>query len=479
MKKSALFVFCLTLLTGVYAQSTLSLTFVGQDQSHSYIQLDSVQISNMTRGWSQTIFYPDTELVLDVSVGVENYYMDRCVQISPNPFDGRAILIVENFYEKQSARFSVTDVQGRLCAESYGYVGEGTDIFTVTLTQPQIYFFTIQTDRFRLSWKLVNIGHGGSNRIDFVEHRESLDASGEYNTKGLRFVSDSTFVLGDEMRYVGYATIDGEMQVSEPVLKAQMADDTVGLVFYRDGIPCSNMPTVVDHEGNVYHTVQMGPQCWTAESMRATTSPSTGTSIVSSSSTSNTYSGKMAKWYNHDTTYAAMNYGLLYNWNAAMDTFNMDLGEVSIDANNANAVSVSLSENRRGVCPEGWHVPSNAEWNALVNYVKTKEEYQCGNVPTKVAKAFASTVGWASNSTACNVGNDMGSNNATGFCAFPAGFMGNSGFSSVTSSATFWTASQNSSNTASTWSLYYNNAGMYPSSNGNKSYLYSVRCIRD
>jgi len=42
------------------------------------------------------------------------------------------------------------------------------------------------------------------------------------------------------------------------------------------GQPCPGMPTVTDHEGNVYNTVQIGTQCWTRENMRATTSPSTG-----------------------------------------------------------------------------------------------------------------------------------------------------------------------------------------------------------
>ena len=474
MKKLVLFSAFFAFLFSLSAQNTLTLTFQGQDQNGAYFQLDSVQIENLTQGWTETLIYPDTELILTVSLGVEEYTHGCDIMLFPNPFEGNAILSVANM-QGGPVHLSVTDVQGRLCADYSGVIPSGTNNFAISLANPQLYFLSIQTAQGVQSTKLVNIGSGNTNRIALVGHLD-MQPGLDY-VKKLRFDSEEIFVLNDEMRYTGYATIDGEMRVSEVITQNQLEDDTLGLIFFQDGIPCSNMPTVTDHEGNVYGTLQVGPQCWTAANLRTTTSPSTGTMIVNG--TSATYSGKMAKWYNNDsTTYATMNYGLLYNWNAVVDTFNTDLGESSVGGESF-VVSAAFSSSRRGICPEGWHVPSNAEWNALVNYVKTKEEYYCGGASTKIAKAFASTSGWASNSTACNVGNDVSSNNALGFNAFPSGFMSNSGFSSLASSATFWTASQNAANTACTWSLYYNNAGMYPSSNGNKSNLYSVRCIRD
>ena len=66
----------------------------------------------------------------------------------------------------------------------------------------------------------------------------------------------------------------------------------------NDGQPCPGTPTVTDHEGNVYNTVQIGNQCWTKENLRTTTSPSTGTYLIPSSGTGYTYSGKQARWYN-------------------------------------------------------------------------------------------------------------------------------------------------------------------------------------
>lgn len=477
MKK--LFFFCVIFIMvyGLFAQNTLSLTFKGQDQGNAYFQLDSVRVENLTREWAETIIYPDTEMILLVSVGVDDNDFWRDVLIVPNPFVGNAVLCVGNMQEGP-ARLKVTDVQGRLCAEYSGVVQSGTNAFAISLTTPQIYFVSIQTERGSKSCKLVNVGYGDANRIALVGHPD-MESGQDYMKKQM-FESEALFVLGDEMRYTGFATIEGEMRVSEIVTQEQMEDDTIALVFFQDGIPCSNMPTVTDHEGNVYPTIQVGPQCWTAQSMRALTSPTTGTYLLNVTPSQYSFSGKIARWYNNDsTTYAALNYGVLYNWNAVVDTFNTVSGETSVETASSQAVSAVFPDGRRGICPQGWHVPSNAEWSALVNYVKTKEEYFCNYSSLNVAKAFASTTGWTSNSSLCAAGNNMESNNALGFTAYPEGFFGNGAFSSLGMDSTFWTADQNTSDKGKTWGLYYNNSGVYPSSNSSKSYCYAVRCLRD
>lgn len=132
---------------------------------------------------------------------------------------------------------------------------------------------------------------------------------------------------------------------------------------------------VADHEGNVYHTVKIGNQCWTKENMRATTSPTTGTYLVVSGSFTDfptTYSGKQARWLNNDSaTYAPKNFGLLYNWNAAMDTFNTTFSnnELIISTDSSKAVDLAIDKPRRGICPKGWHVPSDTEWTIMAKSV--------------------------------------------------------------------------------------------------------------
>ena len=237
--------------------------------------------------------------------------------------------------------------------------------------------------------------------------------------------------------------------------------------------------TVTDHEGNVYATVQIGNQCWMRDNLRTTTSPSTGTYLIPAAGTGNTYTGKQARWYNNDSaTYALMNYGLLYNWNAAVDTFNTAYGETSVNNSSDNAVSVTFSGHRRGICPAGWHLPSDAEWTQLENYVGSQSEYTCGDDSYYIAKALASTEGWNTSTNNCAVGNDPSSNNATGFSAVPAGSCDGSSFDDAGSGAYFWSSTEHSSSYAYDRHLFYYSAYVdrydYGKRNG-----FSVRCLRD
>ena len=241
-----------------------------------------------------------------------------------------------------------------------------------------------------------------------------------------------------------------------------------------DGQPCPGVPTVTDHEGNVYNTVQIGDQCWTRENLRTTTSPTTGTYLIPTASTGPTFTGKQAHWYDNDSaTYAPMNYGLLYNWNAAVDTFNTAYGELSKNGDSDNAVDVTFDSPRRGICPAGWHLPSNEEWQDLTQYLYDHGEYGCEGNAYAYAKALADNTGWSSYSWGddCVVGNNQSANNATGFTAIPAGLYDGSSFSGAGYSANFWHSSQNNRR-----AIYYNSGGvgLYLS---NKAMGSSVRCL--
>ena len=263
----------------------------------------------------------------------------------------------------------------------------------------------------------------------------------------------------------------------------QSVIDSLGLIVDTSithlGFHCG-ISTVTDHEGNVYATVQIGNQCWMRDNLRTTTSPSTGTYLIPSANTGYTYTGKQAFWYNNDSvTYATLNYGLLYNWNAAVDTFNTAYGETSVDSSSSNAVSVSFNGHRRGICPAGWHLPSVAEWTQLSDYVGARSEYTCDGDSNYIAKALASTEGWYTDTTEiCAVGNDQSANNSTGFSAVPAGHCNGSSFGSVGYYTYFWLSTQNSSDNAYRSALHYSSADVYMNPYG-KSPGRSVRCLRD
>lgn len=264
------------------------------------------------------------------------------------------------------------------------------------------------------------------------------------------------------MEYVGFATINGEEVESLHIQQQQSESQTVTLQFDAVvpiyGVPCPGTPTVTDYDNNSYNTVQIGQQCWMKENLR-TTHYSDGTSISLGTGTSTTTA---YRYYPNDSGSNVNTYGYLYNWPAVM-------GGATSSANNPSGV--------QGICPTGWHLPSDAEWTQLENYVSSQSQYVCGSDNTSIAKALASTSGWNVSTGSCIVGNNQSSNNATGFSAVPAGFYFGV-YYAFGSTACFWSATQYSSDDAYYRGLSYSEATMFRLY-GIKFNGSSVRCIMD
>ena len=207
---------------------------------------------------------------------------------------------------------------------------------------------------------------------------------------------------------------------------------------------------MVDADGNEYETVQIGTQCWTKTNLRVAPAGATN----GTTTTSGPYSSYTEPYYydysSHSLPLATRGY--LYNWPAA----NL-------------------------VCPAGWHLPSNAEWTALTDYVSSQSEYTCGGNSSYIAKALASTEGWNSSTGICVVGNGPSTNNATGFSAVPAGYCRGLSYYDAGDQAYFWCATLGSSDPSLAYyrSLAFANARMLMFQDYHKDNGYSVRCLRD
>jgi len=107
--------------------------------------------------------------------------------------------------------------------------------------------------------------------------------------------------------------------------------------------PITYIDSVVDIDGNFYHAVAIGTQVWMAENLRTTKyrDGSPIPNVTDSSVWILTTEGAYCN-YNNDTTHSNT-YGRLYNWYAVIDT--------------------------RNIAPEGWHVPTQDEWNTLVQFL--------------------------------------------------------------------------------------------------------------
>ena len=234
-------------------------------------------------------------------------------------------------------------------------------------------------------------------------------------------------------------------------------------IIIPDGYPCG---TCKDIEGFTYNTVQIGNQCWMQDNLRTRTFPNGDP--IDHGGTMGGSSNTKAYWYapNNESYNISYGFGVLYNWPAAM---------------HGSSSSASNPSKVQGVCPDGWHVPSDAEWTQLLNYVGSQEKYVCGTDKSYVARALAAKQGWNGYAGTCLVGDNQSENNATGFSAVPAGAFLTSHWGGYGDVAYFWSATEatgSGGNTAYRYYIYNNMAYVHRYDNA-KELGFSVRCIKD
>jgi uncharacterized protein (TIGR02145 family) len=201
--------------------------------------------------------------------------------------------------------------------------------------------------------------------------------------------------------------------------------------------------SVSDADGNLYKTIQIGTQIWMAENLR-TTKLNDGTSIPQVTDDAEWQNLKTSGycWYDNNPSSFKDTYGALYNWYAV---------------------------NTGKLCPIGWHVPSNAEWKILSDYLgvdagdKMKEE---------------GTTRW--------VDSNLGASNISGFTAIPGGSRDPfyqewrySTFGYLGYNSSWWSATENDALIANAAWLYNNVSYFSSSITALKVAGLSIRCLKD
>jgi uncharacterized protein (TIGR02145 family) len=194
-------------------------------------------------------------------------------------------------------------------------------------------------------------------------------------------------------------------------------------------VPCSG--TLTDsRDGQVYPIVQIGPKCWMKENLN-----------YDQSAFGNDYC------YENNPANCTAN-GRLYEWSAAMQGASSAYGDPS---------------GVQGVCPSGWHMPSDAEWCVLENTVQPGVNPGCGNT------------GWLGST----LGIDLQAGGSSGFDALLGGYYYTpGGWTYLGYDGAFWTASEAGGSNA--WSRVVEfESGSVLRSNYDKTRGYSVRCVKD
>ncbi len=196
---------------------------------------------------------------------------------------------------------------------------------------------------------------------------------------------------------------------------------------------------MTDQQGNVYKTIVIGTQEWMAENLKSTIYRN-GDPIANITNATQWTGLTTGAWchYNNSSSNECP-YGKLYNWYAVVDP--------------------------RNVCPTGWHVPTDAEWITLANFLG-------GEAVAGGKMKSTGTQYWLSPNTSAT--------NESGFSGLPGGgrYNDSGNFYTVGTNGSWWSSTESS--TTNAWYRYlgYTNGTAYRSTNSKQS-GFSVRCLRD
>ena len=196
--------------------------------------------------------------------------------------------------------------------------------------------------------------------------------------------------------------------------------------------------TIKDIDNNVYNVVTIGFQCWTKENLKVSRYKNgDGIPVINIDRVWESLTSGIRCWYLNDSTAYSKPYGNLYNWYAVSDS--------------------------KGLCPSGWHVPSNEEWKTLIN--------QLGGEGVAGGKMKSNSSYWVSPNN--------GATNESNFDGLPGGgrhkngSFGGGGYGDLGAYSYWW-----SSDVTYALNLYHGalwaSIRFYDGKNGN-----SVRCLRD
>ena len=336
-----------------------------------------------------------------------------------NPFS----ILFDNLFPNTT--YIAKAVAGNSAGESYGEEIEFTTLKGEPIIEIQRLTLISQNS---LEIEYLISKDGGS---------EVIESGVCWNTNGNPTVLDSKINVG-----TGIGTFTTRITIDQPISNYYFKAYAVNNIGISYGLTLTKVPfgePIRDIEGNIYNTVKIGTQTWIADNLKTTkyrNGDDIGTTVPATLDIFLQYNAKYQWAYNGDESNVKI-YGRLYTWHAASDS--------------------------RGICPNGWHIPSGEEWNILFEYL--------GGI--KVAGSKLKEIGsthWLNShkfSTATN---------SSGFTALPGGYRAYLGRFSGIGVNGFWLNSDRINSMLNV---------MYDQSEGvGNDYMvartgYSVRCVKD
>lgn len=390
--------------------------------------IDSIQVYNMAKDESITISGSD---VLNLQpLGINSLDAEKYnISLYPNPAQS-SILSFES-PGINSVNIKIYNTEGKIISEKNHTANSGLCSYRISGLASGIYMVRLGIDgKYHSSTLSVCNSKANNPKIELSSANAATVQTKSTKSEMETVIMDYDFQ--EYLRFTAYSGNAATVRVEKPI-----SDLSLDFKFQE----------CIDYDGNNYHAVQIGDQLWMGENLKSE-NDANGNSISK-------------ECYNSQASNCET-YGGLYLWNTIMN------GESSTD----NAPS-----GVQGICPDGWHLPSDQEWKDL--------EIELG-----MSVADANSTGdrgldegselagyeelWDSNILTDE--NDFGT---TGFDAKPAGLIDHvSGSYYIGQQTYFWTCTEKDGSTGWIRNIKYNMTRSLRSTN-DKANALPVRCVKN
>ena len=439
MRTITMIILLLNAIMGIQAQNYL-IDFAGAGASTN---VDSVKIENLSQ--CKTLIIAGTDkLDLSATVGISepDSHQDR-ISVFPNPSSGNCSVVFDATSDN-NVSIGLLDMSGKIVLQQNEFLPEGHHTIQLVGIPSGTYGLTIKSGNYLYSAKLVSnaamnrtpvIKKAGSTNLTAVQKAISLTGEMKKIKSGKSAIS-MQFNAGDTLKLTGKS---GNYRTVKMLLPSQ--SQTVTFNFVK----CT------DADNNNYAVVQIGSQLWMQENLK-TTKYLDGSSIPNVQDSASWGKLTTGAWCDfHNDLAEGAQYGHFYNYYAVAD--------------------------KRKLCPAGWHVATNPEWNIMEkfidNTVDTTALGATGKLIGRILKEKCNTR-WQYNDSTSGW-------NSAGFSALCTNFRNTTGAWSLAPNNnhddSFWTATPFNSNMAFSKSFRWLTSDIFSIYNFERAGS-GVRCIK-
>ncbi len=365
--------------------SSITLTF-NADNNGETITMDSLKIQNITQGGEIMLYDPVSTYEI-IYTGINHNPLEKedifiLSQNHPNPFGDQTSIDI-HIRKEGNLDVTICNILGEVIAGFNQDLESAIHSFSFAPERKGCYFLTVNVFGYTQTIKMISRNSGRyDSKLEYIGMKYSIS-----NYKYREACKDFPFDIGDQLLYVGYTEL-GESGMSDTP-----ESDTEYTLQFATNIPCINAPTI-DYGGQIYNTIQIYSQCWFKENLNV------GTMLYSGTFPTN--NDTIEKYCFADDLYFCSIVGGLYFWSELM--------------------AYTYETGTQGICPEGWHIPSDLDWNILEGAVDS--QYGIGDPEWDNNDWRGSDAGGNLKQTGTSLWEppNTGATDAFGFTALPGGY---------------------------------------------------------